>query len=340
MNNILNLNGVSVGYRGKTILNGIDLQVFEQEILCILGTSGAGKTTLLKAISGLASVNQGDIIFNGQLVSDSGYLMPPQQRKMGLIFQDYALFPHMTVMENIKFSGASSPQEIDALLKTLGLNGLQARYPHELSGGQQQRLAIARAMAYKPRLLMMDEPFSNIDQQTRWPLIEELLDVFKREKMSVILVTHSIEEAFYLGDRVAILDGGCVRQCDVPEVLYRQPVDKWVGDFLALGTVLPVTVGANGQLETVFGPLDLGADDIGARQLKGLNVFITPDNLLVNLSNSGFTIKTKRRNTQGIMYSLQHGKHRTHLFLPVSYDFPIGARIDIKIKVHKPWFVE
>ena len=192
------LQGVSYHYNGTKVIHDLDLTVGKDEIVCLLGASGCGKTTTLKAIAGLIEAKQGSIFIDGKLVSDEQSFISPEHRNIGMMFQDYALFPHLTVANNIAFglskmSKAQKQQRVDEMLKLVHLIGCADRFPHQLSGGQQQRVAIARALAYKPSLLLLDEPFSNIDTQVRFELIADIRRIIKATQVSAVFVTHSKE---------------------------------------------------------------------------------------------------------------------------------------------------
>ncbi|MGL4713552.1 MAG: ABC transporter ATP-binding protein, partial [Shewanella sp.] len=182
MTSTLTLKQVHSDYMGHQVLNGLSLSVAQGEILALLGPSGCGKTTLLRAVAGLQAISQGDIQINGRIMSGDSLFVPSERRGIGMIFQDYALFPHLTVAENIlfgvvKLSAVARQARLDDMLTLVKLEGLAQRYPHELSGGQQQRVSIARALAYEPQLLLLDEPFSNIDAQVRYEMMTEIRSI-------------------------------------------------------------------------------------------------------------------------------------------------------------------
>ncbi|HDR1021879.1 TPA: ABC transporter ATP-binding protein [Pasteurella multocida] len=231
--NILQISKLSCGYSAENVLQNLDLQMDRNEVLCLLGSSGCGKTTLLKSIAGLQEIQQGEILFGHQNLAK----LPVEKRQIGVIFQDYALFPHLTVRENIAFGlmqkSAGEKQEIiEKMTALVRLTGLLDRYPYELSGGQQQRVAIARALACEPRLLLLDEPFSNIDSQVRYQMIDEIKEILTSQQIPAIFVTHSKEEAFAFADKLAIMDKGKIVQVGDAASLYQMPVNKFVAEFL------------------------------------------------------------------------------------------------------------
>lgn len=237
MSAILQLSGVCSQYGELTILNGIDFSLNRGETLCLLGASGCGKTTVLKSIAGLQAISGGEIILNQQVVSSYTQQVPAEKRGLGMLFQDYALFPHLTVADNVTYglrqhSKAEKQNKLQAMLSLVQLEGVEAKYPHQLSGGQQQRVALARALACEPDLLLLDEPFSNIDNQVKFELIEQVRGIIKRSNVAAVFVTHSKEEAYVFADKIAVLNQGKVEQIDAPQTLYRQPKNQFVAEFM------------------------------------------------------------------------------------------------------------
>ncbi|OOF26111.1 ABC transporter [Salinivibrio proteolyticus] len=255
----LSIENLTCSYNGTPVLKDLSLQVAPGEIVCLLGASGCGKTTLLKAMAGLIPLSAGTLSIGCNIMEDGQHSVPPEQRNIGMIFQDYALFPHLTVAENIGFGLTSLAasvrnEKVADMLKLVRLEGLGERYPHQLSGGQQQRVAIARALAYEPDLLLLDEPFSNIDTQVRHDLIEEIRRIFKSQGVTAILVTHSREEAFAFADKLAVMNQGIIEQFGDTTEVYYQPKSRFVADFLGQGSYVPVTVSAQDQMQTPLGP--------------------------------------------------------------------------------------
>lgn len=258
MSPALQIEDLHCSYAGVEILNGLDLTLDKNEILCLLGPSGCGKTTTLKLIAGLLAPTQGKITVDGLVVDDQGINLSPESRNVGMIFQDYALFPHLTVMDNVLFgiqskSKTEQAKTIDYVLNLVNLSDFANRYPHQLSGGQQQRVAIARALACSPALLLLDEPFSNIDSQVRHHLIEEMRELLKSHNMSAVFVTHSKEEAFAFADRLAVFNRGRIEQIGTPSELYNQPKTQFVADFLGKVNYLDATVVDRFHVDTALG---------------------------------------------------------------------------------------
>ncbi|MBW4517658.1 MAG: ABC transporter ATP-binding protein [Timaviella obliquedivisa GSE-PSE-MK23-08B] len=219
----------------------VSLTLHPGEILGLLGPSGCGKTTLLRLIAGFEPLQSGHITLAGQIVAGNGHWVSPERRDMGMVFQDYALFPHLSVAKNIAFGLAGQKVKADPVLQTLalvGLKGLENRYPHELSGGQQQRVALARALARRPSLILLDEPLSNLDVQVRLHLRREIREILKDTHTTAIFVTHDQEEALAICDQVAVMHQGKIEQLDNPEALYRYPASRFVAEFVTQANFL------------------------------------------------------------------------------------------------------
>ncbi|WED22261.1 ABC transporter ATP-binding protein [Vibrio sp. JC009] len=289
MSSTLSITDLVCKYEQQVVLESLSLKVDKGEIVCLLGASGCGKTTLLKAIAGLIPLSSGNLSLNDQLLDDGKRWIAPEKRNIGMIFQDYALFPHLTVAENIVFglknqSKAGKEKKVEEMLSLVHLNGYGERYPHQLSGGQQQRVAIARSLAYQPDLLLLDEPFSNIDTQVRHALILEIRKIFKSQGVTAIFVTHSREEAFAFADKMAVMNKGVIEQFGSPGELYYRPSSKFVADFLGGGSYLPARRISEGIYKTSLGEISASSDkEIAPGQecvllLRPQQVIIRPDN--------------------------------------------------------------
>ncbi|MGH3131652.1 MAG: ABC transporter ATP-binding protein [Gaiellaceae bacterium] len=303
--------GISKSFGAVRAVNRAELCVERGEFVALLGPSGCGKTTFLRLIAGFDRPDDGTIAIDGKSVAAAGVDVPPERRRVGMVFQDYALFPHLTVAENIAF-GVARPRRstrLPELLDLVGLAGLERRYPHELSGGQQQRVALARALAPEPSVVLLDEPWSNIDPLRRGEMRDELAAILREAHVTVLLVTHDREEAFSLADRIAIMCNGTVVQSGPPEELYLHPATRWAAEFVGAGNFLPGRVRgelvetllgrfphANGNgsdaVEVLIRPeqLELSPDPAGSgqvvgREFRGHDVFyrvLLDDTLLVS----------------------------------------------------------
>jgi len=234
MTSVLQLKDISRCYTqgSPPAVNALDLEVPKGEILALVGESGSGKTTLLRLICGLEKPDTGTLFLNGKQIAGERSWVPPEKRKIGLVFQDGALFPHLTVEENISYGlqkqcRKQKCQRIETLLCLVGMDGFQKRYPHELSGGERQRLAVVRALAPEPEVLLLDEPFSNLDPALRRGLRSDIHRILKEVRTTAIMVTHDTEDALHVGDKVAILQKGKIEQIGTPHEVYHQPTSGY-----------------------------------------------------------------------------------------------------------------
>ncbi|MGL5949012.1 MAG: ABC transporter ATP-binding protein [Aeromonas sp.] len=336
----LQVENVSCRYSGRNVLENLSLKVAENEIVCLLGASGCGKTTLLKAIAGLLPISAGRIALGEQtLDSPQGASVPPEARHIGMIFQDYALFPHLTVAENIAFGlterdKAKRHHAVVKALTLVNLQGLGERYPHELSGGQQQRVAIARALVCKPRLMLLDEPFSNIDTQVRMKLILEIRALLKQQGISAVFVSHSKEEAFAFADRLALFRSGHIEQVGLPEQLYRQPQNRFVAQFLGGVNYLPATVIDAYCVQTPLGRV-CGHQAHGFAVGSGLELMLRPQQFVLKEVASGGAADVTIVEQQFLGHHCRVVFEGQGLRLEASVGEPIvGGRASVHIAAH------
>lgn len=283
----LSIEAVSRRFGSVIALNDVSLHVHEGETICLVGHSGCGKSTLLRIIAGIDHPDHGRICLNGRELTGSNHFVEPEDRQIGFMFQDYALFPHMNVTQNILFglkrlSRSEARARCDALLTRLGLQHLAERFPHMLSGGEQQRVALARALAPQPRVLLMDEPFSNLDRRLRDELRDETLSLLKELRTTVIMVTHDPEEALSSGDRVVLLREGRIIQTGTGQEIYHRPNCAYSANFFCPFNVIP-GICRNGCVETPLGRFHAPHINDGAKA----GVFIRPQSIAISPSAEG-----------------------------------------------------
>ncbi|MDX9994627.1 MAG: ABC transporter ATP-binding protein [Rhodocyclaceae bacterium] len=352
---LLVLDHVSHAYGDHPVVADLTLSLGEGEIGCLLGASGCGKTTVLRLIAGFETPGDGRILLRDEVVAAPGRNVPPEKRRIGMVFQDYALFPHLSVAGNIGFgldkksAAAGRPDRpssavgrVEELLALVGLSGQGGKFPHELSGGQQQRVALARALAPRPHLLLLDEPFSNLDVELRERLSLEVRDILKATGTAAILVTHDQHEAFAVADKVGVMHAGRIEQWDSPYDLYHRPATRRVADFVGQGAFLAGTVSASGQLDTELGHLhgtlatecDGGSCALLATGTR-VDVLLRPDDVIHDDSAlQQAEIVAKAFRGAEFLYTLQLASGATVLSLvPSHHNHAIGERIGIRLDV-------
>jgi iron(III) transport system ATP-binding protein len=261
MSGVLELREVHKAYGTVTAVDGVDLDVADHELVALVGPSGCGKSTLLRLAAGLAGVDGGTIRIAGSLVDDGTRRVEPEDRRTGLVFQEHALFPHLTVADNVAFgvrhvARRERAARVDDWLRLIGLAGHGDRYPHELSGGERQRVALARALAPEPRLVLLDEPFASLDPNLRDRLRREIVDVLRATGTPTLFVTHDQTEAMIAGDRIAVMRAGRLEQTGRPEDVYDRPANRFVAGFMGPASLLPIVAGT-----TELGPPNEPAPD-------------------------------------------------------------------------------
>lgn len=247
---LLSVDSLRIRLGGQPVVDGVSFHIGDGEVLALLGPSGCGKTTTLRAIAGLQVADEGSIRLDGDELSGAGHV-PPERRGVGLVFQDGAVFPHRSVRQNLAFGLRSDPDgRVDELVELLGLSGLQDRMPHQLSGGQRQRVALGRALAPRPRLLLLDEPFASLDAALKASLRADLFGLLRKLGMAALLVTHDQDEALELADRVAVMHAGQLEQVAAPRTLLDAPANAFVAEFVGGASLLPVAV-ADGRVRVL-----------------------------------------------------------------------------------------
>ena len=340
----LELNGVVQRYGRHTVVDGVDFRLASGQIACLLGPSGCGKTTLLRCIAGFEEIAAGEIRVRGEVVSVAGRRLPPEKRRIGMVFQDYALFPHLTVEQNVAFGlDRKLPEQahlrVRQLLATVGLHGQGDKFPHELSGGQQQRVALARALAPRPELILLDEPFSNLDVGLRERLSLEVREILKREGSTAVMVTHDQHEAFAMADEIGIMYEGRIQQWDVPYNLYHRPANRFVADFIGQGVLLPGIVAGGTNVQMELGklvsdvPVECSETCTDCHDGCDVDVLLRPDDV-VHDDRSPLQAEVLHKAFRGadILYTLRLESGAEVLSLvPSHHNHALGEKIGIRL---------
>jgi iron(III) transport system ATP-binding protein len=343
---VLEVRALEQAYGSHVVVKQLSFALEHGQIGCILGPSGCGKTTLLRCIAGFEPVSAGEILIAGLRVSSPGMLVPPEERRIGMVFQDYALFPHLTIADNIGFglrnlSRGARAARVAELAALVGLSESLKCYPHEISGGQQQRVALARALAPRPELLLMDEPFSNLDVELRERLSLEVREIIKASGATAVMVTHDQNEAFAIADEIGIMNEGRILQWDSAYNLYHRPSSRFVADFVGQGVFLPAKVLGEHRVEIELGVLDgaiphdcsAGCDTCG----KGCraDVLLRPDDI-VHDDASSLQAEVVHKAFRGaeILYTLRLVSGRKVLaMVPSHHNHALGEQIGIRLDV-------
>jgi len=338
-------------YGTHTVVQDASFQVETGQIACLLGPSGCGKTTLLRCIAGFEDVAGGEIRLHGECVSRPGYRRPPELRQIGMVFQDYALFPHLNIARNIAFGLDKLPanerqSRVDYLLALVGLSGQGHKFPHELSGGQQQRVALARALAPRPQLILLDEPFSNLDVDLRERLSLEVREILKQEGSTAILVTHDQHEAFAMADEIGVVADGRIQQWDTPYNLYHRPANRFVADFIGQGVLVPGRIVGEHQVQIELGLLDSftpvecrsGCGTCTGQRpehICAVDVLLRPDDVVHDDdSNTQARVRHKAFRGADILYTLElQSGTRILSLVPSHHNHALGDTIGIRLDV-------
>ena len=322
------------------ILTDVNFDLDESEIGCILGPSGCGKTSLLRAIAGFENINSGSILKDGVCISNSLENTSVQNRKMGMVFQDFALFPNMDVKTNIAFGLKDATKKekedrVNHLLELVSLEQYKDKYPHELSGGEQQRVALIRALAPSPDVLLLDEPFSNIDADIKEELVTDVRDLLKELSITSIIVTHDQYEAFNIADKVAIMNNGKVEQVGNAYDIYHKPINKFVADFIGLGVFIPITRNQNGELETPLGLIEKNKLPQTNFDSKDLEMLLRPDDIIHNDESDTMAVVVEKqfRGAEFLYKLLYNDQYPLLCFAPSHHNHKIGESIGIQLEM-------
>lgn len=333
----LEAKNIRVDFPGKTAVDNVDLKLEEGRIGCLLGPSGCGKSTLLRVIAGFQQPAEGEVLLHGKRVSSPTRMLAPEKRNVGMVFQDFALFPHLTVEGNVAFgldkmNRFERKQRVTKMLELIGLEELVQRYPHQLSGGQQQRIALARALAPRPEILLLDEPFSSLDVELREQLAREVRSILKQLGTTAILVTHDQMEAFALADEIGVMHEGRLHQWDTPHNIYHNPADRTVASFIGQGVMLQGTVLEEGRINTAIGVVKCWNGNYAVSG-KSVEVLIRPDDITHD-DDSPLRAKVVGKVFRGaeFLYTLEvpSGDHLLCL-APSHHDHKLGESIGFKL---------
>jgi len=343
----LEIRQLDVQYPGRDTpsVRGVSMGLRAGDIGVLIGPSGCGKTTLLRAVAGLEPVSGGQILVGKRVVSEPGHTEAAERRRIGMVFQDYALFPHLDVGRNVGFGLQQLPraereQRVREVLELVGLSGAERRFPHELSGGQQQRVALARALAPQPDLLLLDEPFSNLDVDLRERLAHEVRNILKAANATALLVTHDQLEAFAIGDVIGVMHEGQLDQWDDAYNLYHRPATRFVADFIGHGVFTPATLReVNGQIvvDTPVGLLtDVAECPLPCAFCEGqCDVLLRADDI-VHDDHAPVKAQIVRKSFRGseFLYTLQLASgHTVMAHVPSHHDHKLGEWIGIRAEV-------
>lgn len=339
MTPFLEVTDLDIAYPPKRVVEGVSFKMAEAAIGCLLGPSGCGKTTLLRAIAGFEPVQRGLIWLEGVELSRPHWTLPPEQRRIGMMFQDLALFPHLTVADNVAFGlrswkAAERWARVHELLNVVGLDEYAQRYPHQISGGQQQRVALARALAPRPQLLLLDEPFSSLDVALREDLAHEIRAILLREGIGGLLVSHDQFEAFAFADQIGVLNQGRLLQWDSAYNLYHRPADHFVADFIGQGVFLPGRMGEGSRVCTELGDID-GIPPAGCAPGDLVEVLVRPDDVTHD-DSSPLMAEVVERAFRGaeFLYTLKLDSGARLLCLAASHhNHQAGQRIGIRLEI-------
>lgn len=339
MNNAIDIKELSVSIEGHSILENISFNLEEAGIACLLGPSGCGKTILLRCIAGFERQYQGEVWIKGVRASNATYQLPVEQRQLGMVFQDYALFPHLSVADNITFGlkGLNEKmvkQRLHELVELLSLQKYINKYPHSLSGGQQQRVALARAMAPRPGVLLLDEPFASLDVELREQIARELRQILKQDGITTIMVSHNQLEAFAMADVIGVMNNGHLLQWDNAYKLYHEPKTSEVANFIGEGVFISGEVINDKEVKTEIGNIQSSVPH-GVEQGKKVSVLIRPDDILHD-DDSDMTARVRDKAFRGaeFLYTLElESGVRLLSLVPSHHNHPVNEPIGIRLEI-------
>lgn len=336
---MLKLKGIAIEYQNSRVVDQLNLTLQAGDIGCLLGPSGCGKTSILRAIAGFEPIVEGSIRLRDEIVSGAGTHLSADKRHMSVVFQDFALFPHLNVADNITFGLHNTTRQfkrekLTQMLSLVGLEQHSQHFPYQLSGGQQQRVALARALAPEPELLLLDEPFSSLDAELRDELATEIRQILKQANTTALMVTHDQHEAFAMADVIGVLKKGALQQWDDAYGLYHQPASRFVASFIGDGVFLTAKVNEQQQIETALGNFDLPADNT-AKLGQQFELLIRPDDI-VHCDDSSHKGKVKSRAFKGshIQYELELNnpkRDRVLCLAPSHHDHHVGELFGIRL---------
>ena len=328
---MLNVQNLTKTFSDTTVVNAIDFTVGEKEIFALLGPSGCGKTTTLRLIAGFEKADHGKIELLGQPIGGKGTHVPPEKRGVGFVFQNYALFPHLSVIQNVAFGLKDLPKakrmkRAEELLEMVRLQDLQHRSPQAMSGGEQQRVALSRSMGPNPKLILLDEPFSSLDPELRESTRLEVHKLLKSVKMSAILVTHDTEEALSFADRIAVMRQGQIEQVGTPEEIYHKPETAFVANFLGQSNIIQ-GIADGRRVQTQLGQLQIESPAFGQ-----VSVSIRPEHLVMETPNGGCVGTVCKRDFKGsdLTYEIDFNDHRC--LVQTNYDCPVQVGQSVEVK--------
>ena len=334
----LNINGISFNIDGNRILDNLNFEVAEKDIVSIIGPSASGKSSLLRLIAGFDTIDSGKIKINNIIVDDSQTFIKPQNRNIGIIFQDLALFPHLNCEDNIafgisKWSENKKHTRLIRLMDLLNISEISKKFPHEISGGQQQRVAIARALAPKPEILLLDEPFSALDEELKEQLMLDVRELLKEENITSIIITHNIKEAFQLSDKIAYLSEKKILQYDIPYNMYHKPTTKEIANFCGIGSFLKGTIVDTNHISTSLGVLFGNTAPYTKDEI--IDIMIRPDDIIHD-DNSATSAKVVEKNFHGsdFLYKLElEDGQNIFCYTPSHHNHSISEVIGIKTEI-------